>query len=361
MTRKIISTRRLKSGTFNSPDIEIDKRGEFHEFCPFKGFDSRREDAQDADLIVCSLRGASDLLADNKGTPVVLVDSFPDPSITQSLVDVVRRPEVKVCLRKWGFRDPASYYRGSSYYENVSALAAVGLSPDPFPVFTDEPIGNVVRKIKTLLPPSPLLDATYGVPRWESREFDICFPLVGDSDYWVERYIEEMNSLSSRFATYVLSTSIHSNDIKRVYPDTRGTFDNTFKMSRDYCWEYFHDVNRRFQASKVVVSTQHFLYTDFLALANGCVLVKPESSNVSGSCDIFFPGNPHVLYCDHMFTGLPAYVQEALRREPSPEAVRSYQEMCLVSRWDHSFYRLCTDIVRGRERFGDITKVTPLV
>ena len=298
MTRKIISTRRLKSGTCNTFEFELAKCGEFHRFCPFKSLEVNCEDPRRADLIICSLTGAKEFLADNKGTPVIIVDSYPDPSISQDLVDIVRRPEVKVCLRKWGFRDPASYYRGSSYYDSVADLASSGMVPDPFPVFTDEPVGNVVRKIRTLLPPSQLLQSTYDVPSWEDRDLE-----------WVGQ---------------VEARSV-------------------------------------FERSKVVISTRHFPSTDFLALASGCVLIKPESSNVRGYCDIYSAQNRHVLHCSHTFDKLGDYVQEALCRPPSQEDVKSYQEMQLASKWEGEFNRLCMDILHGKERLGDITKVTPLI
>ena len=80
-----------------------------------------------------------------------------------------------------------------------------------------------------------------------------------------------------------------------------------------------------------------------------------------GYCDIYSAQNRHVLHCSHTFDKLGDYVREALCRPPSQEDVKSYQEMQLASRWEGEFNRLCTDILHGKERLGDIAKVTPLV
>jgi len=362
MTRKILSTHRLKSGTFNTFEFNLAKQGEFHVFCPFQSVPTTSEDLYGADLIVCALRGAKEFLSDNKGTPVIVVDPYPDPSISRDLVSVVKRPEVKACLRKWGFRDPASYYRVSPYYDSVSDLASFGASPDPFPVFTDEPTGNVVRKIRTLLPPCPLMDATFDVPSWEDREFEVCAPTIDDLAYWAEVYLDKVGALQGRFKVAPSPyTTYHADDIKRVYPNTRGTMTSEFKVDETFFWGFFNEVRDLCRRSKVVISNPHFLYLDFLALVNGCVLVKPECSNVLGYCDIYSSRNPSVLHCSHMYDNLVEYVEEALRRPPLPEDVKACQETLVWNNWTADFQNLCEDILCGRERLGDIRKVTPLV
>jgi hypothetical protein len=306
MKNKVVSVRSPRSGT-SSRNIELGFFGHLAGLSLFE-LESfiRAENPLTADILVCSVAGAPEALSENRGTPVIIVDESDAPAISSQLLSLLRHPEVKVCLRKYGYRDTASYFRGSDYYERASERGRIqDLPPDHFPVYDDDPVGNAIRKIQVKLPTLDLDDCQTPTDR--------------------------------------LALSARPQDVV-------------------YLSELSGDVTESFRNTRVVVSTTTFSELDFLAVLHGCVLVKPECSNVYSLVDIYDPMKRYTQFCDIALKDLTAVVDYVLQNiEEYGVDSLSLFTCWTTERWKAQLRKTCKSVRLGKSRLGDTVCVTPMV
>lgn len=214
--------------------------------------------------------------------------------------------------------------------------AKVGQPPDPFPVFSDERIGNVVRKLRFLIPPSSFVDRLDAVDSTQRVKFyDVCVVDIG----------------STTDLKRSLSRVVGPEGPLKIRSITSSPF---YQPSSEF---YLHT----FRAADVVVASESFSRVDFVALAAGCLLIKPECSNVLDYCDTYSIRNPNLIYCDPCYRDIEACLNEAFTRKACPKFIDECRAKVEESDWARKFQRLLVDVLDGKERLGSFTKVTPLV
>ena len=280
-----------------------------------------------------------------RGTPVVVVDEGNSPSVSPDLVDLLSRPEVRACFRRYGFRDTASYFRNVDYYEEAYRIADVYDSPpDHFPVYVDDPIGNAVRKIQ------------------------VCLPIGGDV---LPEFVGNLQGCTASLAERardVLVVEGESNPRTELLSRLWGGLPVDDKL-----WFVVDDVGSPEMASivdlmrgsRIFLSDGFFSVYDFYAVSCGCVVIKPECSNVVASIDIFDPLKSYIRYCDIGFKDLFPVVSEVLRdieshRESNLDITRLFSAADAHS-WGFHLRKTCQDVLDGRSRLGDVSSPLPLV
>jgi hypothetical protein len=263
--------------------------------------------------------------------PVVLVDESDSPCISSQLLRDVSRPEVRLCLRKYGFRDTASYFRCDNYYEEVyHQLSAHDSPPDHFPVHDDDPVGDVIRKIRVCVPVI-CEKIPEEAPALVDRRIDVLF-VENCDDERTECLRRRWISLPGLRKAWVREGEYDLSELLDIFRDTR-----------------------------VFVSSNTFSRYDFYAAASGCVVIKPECSNVRSLVDIFDPSKLCVWYCDANFKELPSMMSYVLKHLDvwcceGPSLFNN-----TVERWASSFQEACRDVVSERYPVGDVCNPLPLV
>jgi hypothetical protein len=283
-----------------------------------------------------------------RGTPVIVIDEGNSPCISPDLLALLQRPEVRLCFRRYGFRDTASYFRAEDYYEEAHRFSvAYDSPPDHFPVCVDDPMGNAVRKIQVRLPVIGNVGS-----EWPNG--------------WSKFTVDTMPDIST--------VSQRRNDILFI---EEGNSPRT-KLLRDL-WEdlpakikywttsddSLEDVIKLMQESKIFLSAGLFSSYDFYAISCGCVVVKPECSNVFASIDIFDPLKSYIRYCDIGFKDLFPVVSAVLgdigaHREGNSYIVSLFNAVTSRS-WGSHLRKMCQDMLCGRSRLGDVSSSLPLV
>ena len=289
-----------------------------------------------ADVIVYSFGSSPSFHElDNRGTPVIVVDEGDSPGVSPELLRLLRCPEVRLCFRKYGFRDPQAYFRCDDYYEEVYRRAAHhDAAPDHFSIHDDDPLGNAIRKIRVSLPVCDELPDMSDLSLFGDRGIDILFIESHEND--------QMNALRGQWEGL-------PGAVKRWI--TGFTFQQNFMP-----W---------FEGSKIFVSDGLPSSLDLCAFLNGCVVIKPECSNVHSSLDIYDPTKLCVWNCDATFKELPDIISYVLNNiSECEERVRESRSLlldeCAETSWAMEFREVCMRAAHGDSRLGDIVSALPL-
>lgn len=289
-----------------------------------------------ADVIVYSFGSSPPFHElDNRGTPVIVVDEGDSPGISTELFRLLRRPEVRLCFRKYGFRDPQAYFRCGEYYEEVHRRAArYDTAPDHFSIHDDDPLGNIVRKIRVSLPVCDELPDMSDLPSFGDRGIDVLFIESCESD--------QINALRDQW---------------EGLPGGAKRWVKGFPPQKNFM-SWLGD-------SKIFVSGGLPSPLDFCAFLSGCVVIKPECSNVYSLPDIYDPTKLCVWHCDATFEELPAIISYVLDNlSECEERVRESRSLlldgCEEVSWASEFREICVRVARGDSRLGDVISALPL-
>lgn len=289
-----------------------------------------------ADVVVYSFGSSTPFHAlGNRGTPVIVVDEGNSPGISPELLRLLRRPEVRLCFRRYGFRDPQAYFRCDDYYEEVYQQAArYNSAPDHFSIYADNPLGNAIRKTRVSLPVCDELPKTSDFPAVSSRDIDVLF-IESCENAQVNALRDQWEGLPGNGKRWV-----------------KGSLPRQDFMS----W---------FEGSKIFVSAGPPSPLDLCAFLSGCVVVKPECSNVYASLDIYDPMKLCIWHCDATFKELPSIISYVLNNINECEGrVQESRAMLLDEyediSWAAEFREACVRVARGDSRLGDVTSALPL-
>jgi hypothetical protein len=174
--------------------------------------------------------------------------------------------------------------------------AKVKLFRPPTPPFTDDVFEYIAAKIKPL----------------HQRPVDLSFS--GRSVYWPRS--DRSHPTAHRQRLEQLWPSLPGTEKRLVtYDDFLGTRKGGKKVvTYKYPFEYVDSL----LAAKVVISPwgwSPWCVRDLEALACGCIVVKPECSNMLIWPDIYNPANQCMVWCDLLFYGLQnqlSYIYEHL-------------------------------------------------
>ena len=280
-----------------------------------------------------------------RGTPVIVIDEGSSPSISPELLDLLRRPEVRVCFRRYGFRDTASYFRASNYYEEAYRVADTYDSPpDHFPVRTNDPLGNAIRKIQVCLPlggdvvPEFVGNLRGGISALSSRPLDVLF-VEGPHNPRVDTLSHLWGDLPVGEKLWFTADEAAAYDIADI-----------IGLMRD---------------SRVFISDGSFSIYDFYAVSCGCAVIKPECSNVTASIDIFDPLKSYIRYCDigfkDLFPVISAVLGNIREHRESNSDITALFSAAGVHSWGFHLRKTCQDVLGGRSRLGDVSSSLPLV
>jgi hypothetical protein len=336
-SNKITSFRGLRSGT-TKEIISIGFVGDFssRHFRPhlkWWGLESSVY-SRAADVIVYSYdTGPPFEDLENRGTPVVVVDESNTPSLSADLVRLLRRPEVHVCFRKYGFRDPKSYFRRCQYYEGVYESAMLHSPPDHFPIIDDDPMGNAIRKVRVSLPACDLEEELAGWVPYRERSID------------------------------VLCIGEHHNDQTAELRRRLSDFPGTVKWLN--CPTEYQDLIPIMSDAKLVVSTGTPSPVDLCATVSGCVHIKPECSNVYATLDVYRASRLCIRYCDPLFAELSDTVSAIYANLGVYEQEARTNSLSLLARqdaelWAIDFRDACVSAASGLHRLGDHTDPLPM-
>ena len=371
---KITSLRRASSGACNLlsdtdrgasfPDaVSLGCLGDFvdHHFFEFTqlhtdreppfynslGFNKLFEAKLSADIFIYAYGSQQELDEfNNRGTPVIVVDEGNSPCISPELLALLNRPEVRLCFRKYGFRDPAAYFRGGDYYRDAYAAAVThDTPPEHFPIYDDDPMGNAIRKIQ------------------------VCFPVVGDvAPFYLGGLGRDVSPLESR-DTDVLFVNMpedpRTEGLERIWEDVPGDHKVWLDYKDIYPLHIEAAIVAQMRAARIFISTGLFTRYDFYAVLCGCVVVKPECSNVRSHIDIFDPLKSYIQYCDVGFKDLLpilSYILGDIGEYQTPTAdIMELFGSSPTHDWAAHLRRMCQDILNGRSRLGDVKDPLPLV
>ena len=286
---------------------------------------------------------------DNRGTPVIVIDESNSPSISVDLLHLLQRPEVRLCFRKYGFRDVQAYFRCDDYYTEVYHQASKYASPpDHFPLHDDDPLGNAIRKIRVSFPACTSLPVGDASLTFIERGTDMLF--VEES---ANPQVEEVRNMWADFIPTL---------------PTRGHYDSGFYRPRkEWISEFssYEELLPLFADTIVFISGGLPSPLDLCAVLSGCIVIKPECSNVYSAQDIYDPIKGCIQYCDVTLTELPSIVSYIFDNlDEYEERTRNSLELfdmdAAEEAWESEFRGACVSVAEGGCRLGDVVSALPL-
>lgn len=254
-------------------------------------------------------------------TPMICDNSMDYAYMDPPVRDTLQHPQVRAFLAGVTFRDQISQQRktwGGEYYGHVLRnMELFNSGPD---VRCDRNLPDgVMQKIKLFRPPTPTFDDdVYGyieknMKALKDREIDVFFS---------GRAVYHPKNIRNH-------PTAHRRQLEKAWPKFPGknkvlvTYDNWAGNRRRgkpcknyaYPWEY---VNMLLN-SKVVISPwgwSPWCVRDLEALICGCLVIKPECSNVLVYPDIYNPANLCMIWCDVFFksvAGQLSYIYSNLK------------------------------------------------
>jgi len=284
--------------------------------CPHLPGNEPFQHRDDGLFISCIHRG----LLEFQDTPLICDSSLDYATIDHQVLGLLSNPQVKKYMTGVGFRNNVSQERrswGGEYYGMV--LYELELNNrgtdqrpdrDPFPSYVQEKLCKINR------PPTPPFSdrvADYiqqNMKPLKDRPID-CF-FSGRIAY-APYSIQHLNH-PTRIRVKLEDTwdKLPGNNFFSGYGDFRGTkYFGKPVTSFKYPYEYVDALLN----SKVVISPwgwSPWCVRDFEALLCGCIVIKPECSNLLTWPDIYNPKNQLMVWTDIGFENLPTQVQYCL-------------------------------------------------
>lgn len=294
---------------------------------------------------------------DNRGTPVIVVDEGHSPSISADLLSLLQRPEVRLCFRHYGFRDAQAYFRRDNYYTDVFRQASdLAAPPDHFPIHDDDPLGNAIRKVRVSLPVCASLSTRDASCPFHTREIDVLFVEEPNNPQ-----VEVLRSMwGDLIPTLPTGTAFRSDGPNRSHV-------GFYRPHKQWVSEFsgYEELLSLFADTIVFVSSGLPSPLDLCAVLSGCIVIKPECSNVYSAQDIYDSTKGCVNYCDVTLTELPAILSCIFDNLDSYEE-RIKENLTLFDvdaeegLWASEFRSACVSVAEGSYRLGDVISALPL-
>lgn len=268
---------------------------------------------RDDDLrIRCSHRG----LLDFQDTPLLCDGSTDYAYVDPVLADLLAHPQVRFYLPNVSFRSPELQQRmswGGEYYGHVFTQREL-YQCGPNSRFERPPLAaEVQRKIAYARRPTtpPFPDVAYEyiaakIKPLDHRPVDLFF---AGRTWYGSRSTRNFATAMRQRLTQLWPQLPGSNNVFRDYHNYEGT--KKFGKSVQ-SFAYPFDYIDQLLNAKIVISPwgwSPWCIRDFEALACGCIVVKPECSNMLVSPDIYDPKQNLIVWCDVMFD----YIEQQLQ------------------------------------------------
>lgn len=244
-------------------------------------------------------------------TPVILDSSSDYPYLSYEVLTLLSLPNVRNYIHGVSFRDLSVNRRrfiGNEYYAHVYRQREVYSSGPDTRNSRPEIPAEIIQKLCPLIrPPSkPFTDDVFEyihrrIKPLKNRTVDISFS--GRVSYGANETFSVPTSQRKRLRN-LWETLPGDNKFFLGYDDALGKRSQGKPIkSFSYPYEYVDLL----LDTKVVISPWGFsawCIRDFEALACGCILIKPECSNLLVSPDIYNPASNLIVWCDILFEKL---------------------------------------------------------
>jgi hypothetical protein len=259
-------------------------------------------------------------LMDYQDVPVICDSSLDYASIDHQLLTVIKHPQLRKFLPGVSFRNNVTQQRrswGGEYYGIVAQeLETYGRGTDPrpdrerFPSYVQGKIAKVNR------PPTPPMSdrvAEYiqqNMKPLKDREID-CF-FSGRVHYAPFSYNSINHPTRMRMHLEHVWPKLPGNNFFLGYGDFHGT---RYKGKPIASFKYPYEYVDALLNSKIIVSPwgwSPWCVRDFEALLCGCIVIKPECSNLLTWPDIYNPKNQLMVWTDVWFKNLSDQINYCL-------------------------------------------------
>lgn len=249
-------------------------------------------------------------ICEYKDTPIICDSSMDYAYLDLPMRDLISHPQVRYYLSGMTFRDPVAYNRKSWSGEYHGAVLNQRVFYNTGPDIREEreslPL-DVLAKIKIDRPPIEIIrDDVFSyieknLKPLHKREIDISFS--GRSFYFAP-YGTAMPTIQRQRLESMWSSLPGKTKDYLSYTNPSGTLKYGKPIKRySYPYEYF----KMLLNTKVIISPwgwSPWCIRDLEALACGCIVVKPECSNLQIYPDIYNPKYQLMVWSDILFEGL---------------------------------------------------------
>jgi hypothetical protein len=250
-------------------------------------------------------------LMDYTSVPVICDSSSDFGFLTPNVFSTLSLPNVRYYMHGVSFRDPIVHrrrYLNEEYYNHVYRQRDVyNISPDERLSRPEIPTEIQEKIVPLIRPPmEPFSDDVFKyiaqkIKPLKDRSLDISF--AGRVSYHFRRHLSVPTEQRRRLKN-MWNSLPGKNKLFFCYDDPSGTRYNG-KQIKNFSFPYeYVDL---LLDTKIVISPWGFsawCIRDFEALACGCILVKPECSNMLTYPDIYNPANNLLIWCDIKFDRL---------------------------------------------------------
>ena len=249
-------------------------------------------------------------ICDYRDTPIICDSSMDYAYLDLPMRDLISHPQVRYYLSGMTFRDPVAYDRKSWSGEYHGAVLNQRVFYDTGPDIREERESlpaNVLAKIKIDRPPIEIISddvfsyIDHYIKPLKDRPVDLSFS--GRTFYYAP-FGTAMPTIQRNYLEKIWNTLPGKNKEFMSYTNASGTLKFGKKIKRySYPFEYF----KLLLDTKIVISPwgwSPWCIRDLEALACGCIVIKPECSNLQIYPDIYNPKYQLMVWSDVLFNGL---------------------------------------------------------
>lgn len=255
-------------------------------------------------------------LLDYHDTPMICDSSMDYAHLDPVMRDLLHHPQVRFYMPGMTFRDQRVQQRrswGGEYHGHVykrrqlyNTGPDVRLERDPLPAAVQAKLRPLNRLVTQPFPDAVYEYIAHKIRPLRERPVDLFF--AGRTKYSLSAE-QALPTLMRQHLIELWDKLPGRTKVFRDYHDFHGRKKNGKPVES---FKYPFDYVDRLLETKVVVSPwgwSPWCVRDLEALACGCVVIKPECSNMLICPDIYDPTQQHMVWCDLMYQHLPGQLE----------------------------------------------------